>query len=67
MQVIVAQQCRIIITFTYSVVLTGSLSLLATPYLTGFYSKNLILELAYGQYTYVCKLQICDENSITLL
>ena len=38
--------------FTYSVILTGSLSLLATPYLTGFYSKDLILELAYGQYNF---------------
>jgi NADH-ubiquinone oxidoreductase chain 5 len=38
--------------FTYSVMVTGSLSLLATPYLTGFYSKDLILELAYGQYNF---------------
>jgi NADH-ubiquinone oxidoreductase chain 5 len=38
--------------FTYSVMLTGSLSLLATPYLTGFYSKDLILELAFGQYNF---------------
>ena len=39
--------------FTYSVMLTGSLSLLATPYLTGFYSKDLILELAFGQYNFI--------------
>jgi len=38
--------------FTYSVMLVGSLSLLATPYLTGFYSKDLILELAYGKYSF---------------
>src|SRR5271154_5784420 len=38
--------------FTYSVMLVGSLSLLATPFLTGFYSKDLILELAYGHYSY---------------
>jgi NADH-ubiquinone oxidoreductase chain 5 len=37
---------------TYSVMLVGSFSLLATPYLTGFYSKDLILELAYGQYSF---------------
>jgi len=38
--------------FTYSVMLAGSLSLLATPYLTGFYSKDLILELAFAQYSF---------------
>nr|YP_009739401.1 NADH dehydrogenase subunit 5 [Tricholoma terreum]QIC20245.1 NADH dehydrogenase subunit 5 [Tricholoma terreum] len=37
---------------TYSVMLVGSFSLLATPYLTGFYSKDLILELAYSQYSF---------------
>lgn len=38
--------------FTYSAMLAGSLSLLASPFLTGFYSKDLILELAYGQYSF---------------
>ena len=38
--------------FTYSVMLVGTLSLLATPWLTGFYSKDLIIELAYGQYNF---------------
>lgn len=38
--------------FTYTVMLVGSLSLLATPFLTGFYSKDLILELAYGVYSF---------------
>lgn len=37
---------------TYSVMLIGTLSLLATPYLTGFYSKDLILELAFGKYNF---------------
>ena len=38
--------------FTYSVMLVGTLSLLATPWLTGFYSKDLIIELAFGQYSF---------------
>jgi NADH-ubiquinone oxidoreductase chain 5 len=38
--------------FTYTILLIGSLSLLATPWLTGFYSKDLILELAYGAYSF---------------
>ncbi len=39
------------IPLTYSLVLIGSLSLAGFPYLTGFYSKDIILELAYGSYT----------------
>lgn len=38
--------------FTYTAILVGSLSLMAVPWLTGFYSKDLILELAYGQYKF---------------
>lgn len=38
--------------FTYTCMLVGSLSLLATPWLTGFYSKDLIIELAYGHYSF---------------
>ena len=37
---------------TYSVMLIASLSLVAFPYMTGFYSKDFILESAYGQYYY---------------
>ena len=35
---------------TYSVMLIASLSLVAFPFMTGFYSKDLILESAYGQF-----------------
>ena len=35
---------------TYSVMLIASLSLLAIPFMTGFYSKDFILESTYGQF-----------------
>jgi len=35
---------------TYSVILIASLSLVAFPFMTGFYSKDFILESAFGQY-----------------
>lgn len=38
------------IPLTYVMVLIGSLSLMGFPYLTGFYSKDLILELLFDKY-----------------
>ena len=38
------------IPLTYIMILIGSLSLMGFPYLTGFYSKDLILELTYDKY-----------------
>jgi NADH-ubiquinone oxidoreductase chain 5 len=35
---------------TYTVMLIASLSLVALPFMSGFYSKDFILESAYGQY-----------------
>nr|YP_010944606.1 NADH dehydrogenase subunit 5 [Gymnascella aurantiaca]WMB97482.1 NADH dehydrogenase subunit 5 [Gymnascella aurantiaca] len=37
---------------TYSVMLIASLSLVAFPFMTGFYSKDFILESAYGQFIF---------------
>jgi len=41
---------RSFLPLTYSVMLIASLSLLAIPFMTGFYSKDFILESTYGQF-----------------
>ena len=37
--------------FTYAMMCIGSFSLVGFPFLTGFYSKDVILEVAYAKYT----------------
>jgi NADH-ubiquinone oxidoreductase chain 5 len=41
---------KVFLPLTYSVMLIASLSLVAFPFMTGFYSKDFILESAYGQF-----------------
>jgi NADH-ubiquinone oxidoreductase chain 5 len=41
-----------ILPFSYIILLIGSLSLMALPYMSGFYSKDLIIETSYGYYTF---------------
>ena len=36
---------------TYTIILIASLSLAALPWLSGYYSKDIIIELAYGSYS----------------
>lgn len=38
--------------FIYSAMLVGTIALLGLPWLSGFYSKDLIIELAYSQYSF---------------
>ena len=39
-----------IVPVTYIMIFIGSLSLMGFPFLTGFYSKDVLLELTYGSY-----------------
>lgn len=40
-----------LVPFTYAAMSVGSLALIGFPFLAGFYSKDMILELSYGKFT----------------
>jgi proton-translocating NADH-quinone oxidoreductase chain L len=42
---------RLLLPLSYAVMLIGSLALMGFPFLSGFYSKDTILEIAYSRYT----------------
>ena len=42
-----------ILPFSYSIMLIASLALIGFPFLTGFYSKDSILEVAYAKYNFL--------------
>jgi len=46
---------KIFLPLTYTIMLIASLSLIAFPFMSGFYSKDFILESSYGQYFYSSK------------
>jgi len=44
---------RKLLPFTYSAIVIGSFSLMGFPFLTGFYSKDAILEIAFSKYNII--------------
>jgi len=50
---------KTLIPFTYSMIILGSLALIGFPFFTGFYSKDLILEIAYAKYNFLGYFSYC--------
>jgi len=44
---------RKLLPFTYTIICIGSFSLIGLPFLTGFYSKDAILEVAFAKYNFL--------------
>lgn len=56
-----------LIPFTYSMIIVGSLALIGFPFFTGFYSKDLILELAYSKYNFSGFFSFCLGTIVAYL
>jgi NADH-ubiquinone oxidoreductase chain 5 len=48
-----------LVPFTYSMIIVGSLALIGFPFFSGFYSKDLILEIAYSKYNFFSFFSYC--------
>ena len=56
-----------LVPFTYAMMTLGSLALIGFPFFTGFYSKDLILEIAYSKYSFLGFFSYCLGTTVAYL